>query len=95
MRIRYTKTALVDLRAVSTYLSHEADEHIADTVFARLRSVVSSLIDFPDQGRSGRVVGTRELIIPRTSLITVYRVEKGEVQIIALIHSARRWPETF
>jgi addiction module RelE/StbE family toxin len=95
MRIRYTKTALVDLRAVFVYLSREADEHIAETVLARLRSIVSSLIDFPDQGRSGRVAGTRELIIPKTSLIAVYRVEKGEVQIISLIHIARRWPETF
>ena len=93
MRIRYTETALADIRSVFNYLAQEADEHTAINVLVRVQSALQSLCDFPEQGRLGRVAGTRELIVHRTSLITAYRIVKNEVQILALIHSARRWPD--
>lgn len=93
MHIRYTKTALADIRSAFNYLAREADESVAVNVLARVQGAIQSLGDFPEQGRAGRVTGTRELVIHKTSLITVYRLVKNEVQILALIHSSRRWPD--
>jgi toxin ParE1/3/4 len=95
MRIRYTETALADIRSVLSYLAQKADEQTALSVLTRVQNAIQSLANFPEQGRAGRVTGTRELIIHKTSLITAYRIVKSEIQILALIHSSRRWPETF
>ena len=46
-------------------------------------------------GRKGRTRGTRELVIPGTTFIVGYRIEKKEVWILAVMHAARKWPEEF
>ena len=46
-------------------------------------------------GREGRVTGTRELVIRGTPFIVGYRIEKKEVWILAVMHTARKWPEEF
>jgi toxin ParE1/3/4 len=46
-------------------------------------------------GKRGRIADTRELVIAATPYIIVYRIEGEQVQIVAVIHSAQRWPDTF
>jgi plasmid stabilization system protein ParE len=43
-------------------------------------------------GRTGLVPGTRELI-PHESYRLVYEVEGDTVWILALVHTARMWPQ--
>ena len=52
------------------------------------------LIDQPEIGRPGRIEGTRELVISRTSFIVIYRVRKEvkQVEILRLVHGAQKWP---
>jgi addiction module RelE/StbE family toxin len=95
MPIRYTATALADVRSAFIYIARDSNERIAQKILERVRGAIQSLADFPQQGRVGRVTNTRELAISRTSFIVAYRVAKYEIQILALIHSARRWPEDF
>jgi toxin ParE1/3/4 len=45
--------------------------------------------------RPGRVAGTRELIVAGTPHIVAYRVAASRIEILAMIHAARRWPSTF
>lgn len=52
------------------------------------------LVKNPNVGRLGRVSGTRELVVSRTPYIVVYRVG-ARVEILAIIHGARDWPESF
>jgi toxin ParE1/3/4 len=58
----------------------------------RIDSSTSRLSDFPDSGRPGRVPGTRELVVPRTRYIVIYRVESQQVSLIRLLHTSQRWP---
>jgi len=46
-------------------------------------------------GRDGRVAGTRELVIRGTPFIVAYRIERNELQILAVFHAARKWPDEF
>ena len=49
------------------------------------------LLDFPDSGPPGRVAGTRELVIPRTSYVAAYLF--GTVRILRVLHGAQMWPD--
>ena len=52
------------------------------------------LIDQPEIGRPGRIDGTRELVISRTSFIVIYRIRRKveQVEILRLVHGAQKWP---
>ncbi|MGZ8341172.1 MAG: type II toxin-antitoxin system RelE/ParE family toxin [Telluria sp.] len=54
----------------------------------------NKLADFPDIGRPGRVMGTRELII-HPNYVIPYRVRGEFVDILRVQHVARRWPKQF
>jgi plasmid stabilization system protein ParE len=49
----------------------------------------------PYAGRRGRVAGTREAIVPGTSYIVAYRVLEGAIHVLAILHGAQKWPESF
>jgi toxin ParE1/3/4 len=44
---------------------------------------------------TGRVAGTRELIIPKTPFIVPYQVNGQPLEILRIYHAAQRWPEVF
>ncbi|RFB82244.1 addiction module toxin RelE [Rhizobium leguminosarum bv. trifolii] len=52
------------------------------------------LIDQPEIGRPGRINGTRELVISRTSFVVIYRIRQNvsQVEILRLLHGAQQWP---
>lgn len=52
------------------------------------------LQEHPDMGRAGRVKGTRELVIQRTSFILVYRVRPRAkcIEVLRVLHGAQQWP---
>ncbi len=49
----------------------------------------------PLVGRPGRVGNTRELVMTKLPFIVAYQVTPSTVEILAVIHTARLWPETF
>ena len=67
----------------------------AREVAARIRKAASSLADHPLMGREGKVIDTRELLVPRTPYTLAYRVRGQVVEIVGVIHQSRQWPETF
>lgn len=60
---------------------------------AQIRKDARLLIDHPGMGRPGRIEGTRELVVSRFPFVIAYRVQGDEIPILAVIHTARRWPE--
>jgi addiction module RelE/StbE family toxin len=95
MEIRFTKIAYDDAQHLSEYLKNESSEVIARTVLTRIYDAITSLTQFPEQGRKGRIPGTRELIIAQLPFIVAYRVQGNELQILTIMHAARRWPTNF
>jgi toxin ParE1/3/4 len=41
------------------------------------------------------VAGTRELPVSGTPFTVAYRVARREVEILAVLHAARKWPDEF
>ncbi len=86
------RRALGDLDAIETYIERE-NPAAARHVEQRIKNAVSLLQGRPLIGRPGRVPDTRELVVPGTPYIVPYVVTQSEIVILAVIHSARRWPD--
>jgi toxin ParE1/3/4 len=95
MKVRFTDPAIRDLAEFHTYVSAE-NPPAADKLLLRIIDLAQNqLALFPNCGRTGRVDGAREPAAPGTPYIAAYRVVKDEVQVLAIIHAARRWPDSF
>ena len=91
MIIRWTPTALRDLESLDACSAEDAPLAAAATL-ERILSGIEALKRHPEMGRRGRVAGTRELVV--APYIVAYRAAKSAIQILAVIHGARRWPDS-
>jgi toxin ParE1/3/4 len=91
LRIRWTGRASSQLGAAFDFVSEE-NLSAAEKQLDIIERAVEQLADFPEMGRPGRVYGTRELVIQSTPYIAAYRLKGSVVEILALLHGARRWP---
>jgi toxin ParE1/3/4 len=94
MRVRWTRRALRSLEALAEYIAKDRPS-AAERMVERIRDAVDLLAKNPDLGRAGRVPSTRELIVGGTPFIVPYRIREDVVEIIAIFHAARRWPDRF
>jgi len=69
-------------------LNREVGVRIGEAV----ASAVAQLATNPDLSRVGRIAGARELPVPDTPFILVYRIEDDAVVILRLLHHRRRFP---
>ena len=92
MRIHWTPTALRDLEALHDHISNDSTRAAASEV-EKVLSALEAITHHPELGRKGRVGGTRELIVP--PYVVAYRVRQTQLELLAVIHAARRWPEVF
>jgi toxin ParE1/3/4 len=90
--IRWTVTALHDLEAMHAYIAEDNPRAAGNTVEV-IVSGIDALGRHSEMGRRGRMAGTRELIA--YPYIIAYRAKKGAIEIIAIIHGSRRWPDSF
>jgi toxin ParE1/3/4 len=93
MKIVWSPTARVDLQHIEAYIA-ERNPRAAAKVAQAILSGVEDLQRFPGIGRPGRVPDTRELVISGTPYIIPYRVVGQRIDIIAVIHGARRWADS-
>jgi toxin ParE1/3/4 len=91
MRIVWTPQAQRDLDEVFDYVA-PFNATAARSMYQRIRERVRRLTEHPRTGRPGREPGTRELVITGTPYLVPYRVIGRQIQILAVIHGARRWP---
>ena len=94
MKIVWTEPARQDLRQVFIYIAKDSPKAAAK-VLSLIKERTILLQDNPHLGRTGRVDGTRELIITGSPYILPYRLKENQIQILAVFHSARQWPEQF
>lgn len=93
MTVVWTRLALADLEHAREYIA-QASPASAAAVVGRIEKAVAALARHPRIGRPGRLPETRELVVPGTPFILPYRLGSGQVEILALIHGARRWPDS-
>jgi toxin ParE1/3/4 len=92
MRLLWTEPALADLAALHEHISQD-DAAAADQTLNRILLLAETQLSrMPESGRFGRVPGTRELVVTGSPYFLPYRIVGDTIQILRVIHGARRWP---
>ena len=91
MRLFWAPGAIEDLGHLRATIAQDNPRAAAE-IAAEVLAAAERLSSFPASGRPGRVPNTRELVVPGTPLVIPYRVTDRGVEIIAVLHGARRWP---
>ena len=91
----WSPEALDDLAALRAYIEKDNPSAAQRIALHIIHNVEILLPASPEMGRPGRILGTRELVIPRTPFIVPYRLQDDTIQILRVLHGARRWPEQF
>ena len=95
MKPVWSPEAIDDLVALRAYIADD-DNAAAQRIALRIIDTVEKLLsENADIGRPGRVPGTRELVIARTPFTVPYRLQGEVLQILRVLHGARRWAERF
>lgn len=92
MTVRWTTAASKDYAAAHAYIA-EGNLRAANAVMDRILEGIAALERHPEMGRKGRVSGTRELVV--APYVVAYRMRQGVIEILAIIHGARKWPDWF
>ena len=86
--------ALEDLKSIGDFIAQE-NANAAYNVLIRIKAAVDNLLRHPEIGRPGRVFGTREMIMNDLPYILVYQITDKDIRILAVMHTARKWPQNF
>lgn len=89
MKVRFLKRAVQDLINIEAFTRKESPRGAA-RVGARIRKRADDLAQFPEQGTPSDKAGVRQLYVPKTPYIIIYRIKSDEVQIITILHTSNR-----
>lgn len=92
MRIVWTRRFLNELEAIGDYIAERSPKgaaRIVTEIYGRTERLLSAN---PFIGRTGEIVGTRELVIPTTPYIVAYRVTDTQLEVLFVQHGAQEWP---
>ena len=90
MKVTWQSGAYRDLASQLEYLAAR-NPWAAYDMDQAIEKAVRNLTDHPDMGRPGRLPGTRELVVPRTPYLVVYKAEPDAIVVVRLLHGSIRW----
>jgi toxin ParE1/3/4 len=91
VQVQWTEKANRNLDEMEAYIAQDNHEAAVRVVLKVIRSM-EQLADSPGLGRPGRILGTRELVIGGTPFLVPYRVRGEVIEILVVLHGARKWP---
>lgn len=92
---RMDGAAIRQLDQAHDHIALANSEKVAAEITSHIVNNIHQLSAFPMSGRSGRVPGTRALVISNCRFLVAYCVEKERIVILAIYHGAQQWPEAF
>jgi len=91
MKVVWSRRAIRHLAHLREYIANDSEQNAA-ILAARILKAIALLQTHPEIGRPGRVLGTRELVVPDTPYVIPYRVKRERLELIAVFHGRQKWP---
>jgi toxin ParE1/3/4 len=91
LKVVWSRRAIRHLASIREFIEKHSEQNAA-LVAERILKAIDLLETQPEMGRPGRVLGTRELMVPNTPYIIPYRVRHGSLELIAVFHGRLKWP---
>jgi toxin ParE1/3/4 len=91
MKIVWSRRAMRHLVSLRKYIAKDSEQSAA-LVALRILHAIDLPQTQPEIGRPGRVLGTRELVVPDTPYVIPYRVRQARLELIAVFHGRQQWP---
>lgn len=92
MRLTWSALAIADRLAMFDFIEQE-NPAAAVRIDTKIELGIRQLLQFPESGRTGRVTGTRELVITGTPYIAAYAVLPDRIRVLRILHGAQIWPD--
>lgn len=92
LRVRYAREARSDLDKIEAYISDD-DPYAAARVIAAVESAVDLLAHYPRKSRKTTQRGMRALPLSGYPYIIFFKVKRGELEVLHVLHGARRHPD--
>lgn len=92
MLVRWTRPSVDDLTRICDYTEEHFGSAQARRAAIAIYDTVASLRTFPNRGRPGRKLNTREIDISKSPFVVIYRVREGVIEINRVLHGAQKWP---
>ena len=94
MKVVWSRRAIKHLVSLRNFIAKDSEQSAA-LVAKRILESVELLQAQPEMGRPGRILGTRELVIPNLPYIIPYRVRRDRLELMAVFHGHQQWPTKF
>lgn len=91
LALNWSSEAESDLAHIIDYI-RERNPNAAHKILDIIEEKTSNLPLNPKIYRTGRVEGTREMLVT-SSYLVVYEENSVEVRILRILHTAQMWPE--
>jgi toxin ParE1/3/4 len=88
--LEWQPVARDDLLSIVDYISDDNPD-AAQSLKDDIETKAARLCEFPELYRTGRVAGTREMVV-RSNYVVVYLFDARAVTILRVLHAARKWP---
>jgi toxin ParE1/3/4 len=93
LKISWSEAASRDLDNIETYIFADNPRAAIETVLKIISKVDTLLPDNLAIGRAGRIFGTRELVLSDLPYVVMYQARANTIEIIRVLHAARKWPD--
>lgn len=88
--LEWQQVALADLLTIVDYISDDNPD-AAQQLKDDIEEKASKLLLHPKSYRSGRIPGTREMVV-RSNYVVVYAEDETTVVVLRVLHAAQQWP---
>ncbi len=91
MQVQWTNKAKTRLEEIEAYIAQESPTAAKKLIFTIIKKTATQLSKYPDSGKPGRLMGTRELLFSDTPYLVVYTVRSNIVTVLTIFHTAQNF----
>ena len=91
MQVQWTNKAKTRLEEIEAYIAQESPTTAKKLIFTIIKKTATQLSKYPDSGKPGRLMGTRELLFSDTPYLVVYTVRSNIVTVLTIFHTAKNF----